>query len=81
MLKTYLGRNVKWLYRSNPAVDTFLLFTDPEIGLIATTIIACILEDDKKNLWVSSSAGILRFSPKRDEITMYSRNQGVMLPV
>ena len=77
------AENIIWLgttnglYRSNPAVDTFLLFTDPEIGLTSTTVIACILEDDKKNLWVSSSAGILRFSPKRDEITVYSRNQGV----
>ena len=77
------AENIIWLgtsqglYKSNPAVDTFLLFTDPEIGLTATTIIACILEDDKKNLWVSSSAGILRFSPNRNEITVYSRNQGV----
>jgi ligand-binding sensor domain-containing protein/signal transduction histidine kinase len=77
------AENIIWLgtsqglYKSNPAVDTFLLFTDPEIGLTATTIIACILEDDKKNLWVSSSAGILRFSHKRDEITVYSGNQGV----
>jgi len=77
------AENIIWvgtrngLYRSNPAVDTFSLFTDPEIGLTATTIIACILEDDKKNLWVSSSAGILRFSPNRNEITVYSKNQGV----
>jgi len=77
------AENIIWvgtsqgLYRSNPAVDTFLLFTEPEIGLTATTIIACILEDDKKNLWVSSSAGILRLNPKRDEITVYSGNQGV----
>lgn len=77
------AKNIIWvgtsmgLYRSNPAVDSFLLFTDPEIGLTATTVIACILEDDKKNLWVSSSAGILRFSPNRNEITVYSKNQGV----
>ncbi len=77
------AENIIWvgtsqgLYRSNPAVDTFLLFTDPEVGLTATTIIASILEDHKKNLWVSSSAGILRISPKRDEITVYSGNQGV----
>ena len=77
------AENIIWLgtsqglYKSNSAVDTFLLFTDPEIGLTATTIIACILEDDKKNLWVSSSAGILRLSPNRNEITVYSRNQGV----
>ena len=48
------AKNIIWLgtttglYRSNPAVDTFLLITDPEIGLTATTIIASILEDDKK---------------------------------
>ena len=77
MLKTLSGWERQGLYRSNPAVDTFLLFTDPEIGLTATTIIACILEDDKKNLWVSSSAGILKFSPNRNEITVYSGNQGV----
>jgi signal transduction histidine kinase/ligand-binding sensor domain-containing protein len=77
------AENIIWvgtsngLYRSNHAVDTFLLFTDPEIGLTATTIIVCILEDDKKNLWVSSSAGILRFSPNRNDITVYSKKQGV----
>ncbi len=77
------AENIIWvgtsngLYRSNRTVDTFLLFTDPEIGLTSTTIIACILEDDKKSLWVSSSAGILRFSPNRNEVTVYSRNQGV----
>ena len=77
------AENIIWLgttnglYRSNPAVDTFLLVTDPEIGLTTTTIIACILEDDKKNLWVSSSAGILRFSRNRNDITVYSGNQGV----
>jgi ligand-binding sensor domain-containing protein/anti-sigma regulatory factor (Ser/Thr protein kinase) len=65
------------LYRSNTAVDTFSLLTDPEIGLTATTIITYILEDDKKNLWVGSSAGILRFSPNRNEFNVYSKNQGV----
>jgi signal transduction histidine kinase/ligand-binding sensor domain-containing protein len=65
------------LYRSNAAVDTFLLLTDAEIGLTTTTTIACILEDNKKNLWVSSSAGILKIRPNRNDIIVYSRNQGV----
>jgi signal transduction histidine kinase/ligand-binding sensor domain-containing protein len=77
------SENIIWvgttngLYRSNSVLDTFLLFTDPEIGLTATTIVAGILEDDKKNLWISSSAGILRLSSDRNEITVYSKNQGV----
>ena len=65
------------LYRSNEAVDSFSRFTDPEIGLTATTIVAGILEDDQKNLWVSSSEGIFRFDDKRNEIRVFKMNQGV----
>lgn len=72
----WLGTS-KGLYRSNSAIDNFLLFADPEIGLTSTTIITVILEDNTKNLWVSSSAGILKLSPKRNEIIVYSKNQGV----
>jgi ligand-binding sensor domain-containing protein len=46
-------------------VDTFFLFTDPGFNLTATTMITGILEDNQKNLWVASSAGIFKFNPKR----------------
>jgi ligand-binding sensor domain-containing protein len=65
------------LYKSNRATDSFFLFTDPEIGLTASSAIGAIHEDNKKNLWVSTSAGILRLSPNRNEICVYSKNQGV----
>ena len=65
------------LYRSNQAVDSFSLFTDPGFIMTSNTMITGIVEDDQKNLWVGSSAGIFRFSPKRNEITVYNMNQGV----
>lgn len=75
--------NIVWvgtsngLYRSNPAVDTFSLFTDPGFMLTATTMITGILEDNQKNLWIASSAGIFSFNPKRNTFTVYSKYQGV----
>lgn len=75
--------NIVWvgtsdgLYRSNPAVDTFSLFTDPGFVMTSNTMITGIVEDNQKNLWVGSSEGIFRFNRKRSEITVYNKNQGV----
>ena len=75
--------NILWvgtsngLYRSNQAIDSFSLFTDPGFIMTSNTMITGIVEDDQKNLWIGSSAGIFRFSPKRNEITVYNMNQGV----
>src|SRR5207342_1956588 len=65
------------LYRSNSAIDSFSRFTNPRVAITPTTTVTAILEDNQKNLWVASSAGILRFSPNRKEISIYNKNQGV----
>ncbi len=77
------SENIIWvgtangLYRSNPAVDSFSLFTDPRIAMTTATIVTSILEDNQKNLWVASSLGIIKINRKRNEISLFNKNQGV----
>jgi ligand-binding sensor domain-containing protein/signal transduction histidine kinase len=72
----WVGTN-RGLFKSNPGIDSFSRFTDPRIAMTPTTVVPAILEDGQKNLWIASSVGILRFSPDRNELTIYNRNQGV----
>ena len=65
------------LYQSNAAIDSFSQFEDSRAAITATTVVPAILEDNQKNLWISSSAGILRLSPNRKEISVYNKIQGV----
>lgn len=76
-------KNIIWvgtsrgLYRSNAAVDSFLLVTDPGASITEATLIPGIAEDDQKNIWISSSAGIFKFDSSRKQISVFSKNQGV----
>jgi hypothetical protein len=64
------------LFRLNNKSDDFTRFIDPgsEIG---TSNIVSILEDSKKNLWVSSQSGIFKLSPQRNETSIYGKKYGV----
>ncbi|MEP6597249.1 MAG: two-component regulator propeller domain-containing protein [Ginsengibacter sp.] len=65
------------LYRSNISLNEFSKVTDAGAGLKATTVIKGILEDNHKNLWLSSSLGILSFNRRRNQITVYGKSHGV----
>ncbi|MBC7875370.1 MAG: hypothetical protein H7Y01_15325 [Ferruginibacter sp.] len=65
-------------YRYNRSDDAFNLFADPK-GIIKTgsIYVNSIVEDDKRNLWMSTSLGILRLDSKRNDIRIYGKNRGV----
>ena len=54
------------------------LFADPKGSIKTGSIyVNSMVEDDKKNLWMSTSVGILRLDSKRDDIRIYGKNRGV----
>ncbi|MFI5132571.1 MAG: two-component regulator propeller domain-containing protein, partial [Chitinophagales bacterium] len=65
-------------YRYSRSEDAFNLFTDPKGSVKTESIyVNSIVEDDKKNLWMSTSVGILRLDSKRNDIRIYGKNRGV----
>ena len=52
------------LYSYNSAVDSFSLFTDPSTGNSFYTI--GMVEDNDKNLWITSSTGIYRINNRSE---------------
>jgi signal transduction histidine kinase len=66
------------LYRSND-LNTFSRFTLPD-SEIEINAVGKILEDDHKNLWISTLQGIIKLNPARNEINIYGRTYGVNAP-
>ncbi len=62
----------------NKSENAFALFADPEKNIKVESIsINRIEEDNKKNLWISSSAGILKLNAARNKIHIYGSSHGV----
>jgi len=64
------------LYYFDKASDQFLLFVDP-ISRKSIENVLHILEDDKNNLWVSTSDAIVKINEKRNDIKRYGINYGI----
>lgn len=65
------------LYRSNESHTRFLLFRDAYNEVPANIRVGAILEDNYRNLWMSSSVGILKLSPKREKLVVWAKNDRV----
>ena len=63
------------LYSYNNAVDSFSLFTDPSTGNSFSAF--GMVEDNAKNLWITTPAGIYRINNKRNEISKFSKEFGI----
>ncbi len=64
------------LYKYNPDIDNFTPFT---INGFATSIseVYCIVEDNKKNLWLTTSNQIVRINQDRNEVSYFGPNYGI----
>ncbi|CAN5526364.1 hypothetical protein BH23BAC1_BH23BAC1_50000 [soil metagenome] len=65
----------KGLYRSNTDLSSFTRFTGPNSEFTGNLIVNGIIEDDKKNLWISASVGICRLNPQRNNVLIFSRHE------
>jgi len=76
------GSNDVWagaftaLYRYDSEEDLFSPFVNPSTQLDIQQSLH-ILEDDHKNLWISTNDGIVRINDKRDEVHSYGESYGV----
>jgi len=61
------------LYYSDPMANHFVLFHDPQQRISANISIGSILEDDDKNLWISSWLGILKINERRDQVLVHTK--------
>lgn len=62
------------LYRSDAALEKFMLFNDAGIDFRENMDVTGMLEDDHKALWINTSIGICKLNQKRNKIIVYSRN-------
>ncbi|HSO86810.1 MAG TPA: two-component regulator propeller domain-containing protein, partial [Draconibacterium sp.] len=64
------------LFSYNSTEDEFLLYSDP--GLISgIPITFSIAEDNRQNLWVSSSIGLIRINEQRNQSSKFGKSYGV----
>ncbi|MES1221691.1 MAG: ATP-binding protein, partial [Bacteroidota bacterium] len=64
------------LYSYHRNNDSFYLYSDNSLaGGIAN--VGNIMEDDRKNLWLTVTNGILKINSKRDETSLYAAKYGV----
>jgi signal transduction histidine kinase/ligand-binding sensor domain-containing protein len=72
------------LYQFNRTSQIFSRFVDPS-SLTGIPDVFAMQEDGKRNLWLSTSNGIIKLNPQRNETTTYGENFGVrsnsMVPV
>ncbi len=66
------------LLRYDKSKDGFSLFLDPQKNIrIERLYVGSMTEDNQKNLWISTSLGILKLNAARSEISVYGSNYGV----
>jgi signal transduction histidine kinase/ligand-binding sensor domain-containing protein len=64
------------LYYFDSKKDNFIKYTNP-VYSNGIEQVAGIIEDDKKNLWITTGNAILKINEKRDEIKIYNESHGV----
>ena len=67
---------VEGLFYYDRESDVFVKFTDP-FNLSAVIDVRAIVEDDEKNLWITTSNSIKKISQKRDLVTSYDAHFGI----
>ncbi|MBD0289561.1 MAG: hypothetical protein ICV79_29700, partial [Flavisolibacter sp.] len=73
----WVGTN-QGLFRKDKDADGFSAFTNEE-SEFRTAIITSLIEDNDNNIWGSSSLGIVRINPLKNEICVYGRKFGTSL--
>jgi ligand-binding sensor domain-containing protein/signal transduction histidine kinase len=71
----WAGTN-KGLYSYDIGSESFLLFKTPN-RKHGITYIRSILEDDQENLWLSTSSGIIKINPERNDYIIYGEKFGL----
>ena len=66
----------KGLYQFNKYADNFSAFFDPQSD-IGTVIINNIVEDNSKNLWISTASAIIKLDAARTENFVYGKKFGI----
>ena len=64
------------LYRFDSNSDTFMMFADPRNATRFNNVMS-IVEDERKDLWIGTSSGIVKLNPQRNKSTIYNKNDGV----
>jgi signal transduction histidine kinase len=64
------------LYRYDQKLDRFSIFLDPQAE-ISTAATGAIIEDNEKNLWFESHAGIVKLNPDTRETFIYADKFGI----
>jgi signal transduction histidine kinase/ligand-binding sensor domain-containing protein len=64
------------LFQYNEQEDRFFPFFDPQ-SEFNTELIFSIIEDNAKNLWVTTRSAILKLNPERDKILVYASKFGI----
>ncbi|MEP6597715.1 MAG: two-component regulator propeller domain-containing protein, partial [Ginsengibacter sp.] len=65
------------LFRYSEKDDRFSVFLDPN-SYVSSLSVNRIVEDDKKNLWLNSTSGILKINPETKESFIYAEKFGVL---
>ena len=68
--------NDERLYRFDRVKGQFLPYVDPNSEAQISEVLH-IMEDDQKNLWISTAKNIVKINEKRDEVKQYGKNYGV----
>jgi ligand-binding sensor domain-containing protein len=64
------------LYLYNRNTDDFSLYVDPKSNTGITSIL-CLLQDDEKNIWISTSSSIIQFDKSKNKLRVFGKNYGV----
>ncbi len=67
---------VNGLFRRHRGSDVFSLYSDPGSSIGIAEVVR-IVEDDEKNLWVSTKSGIFGLDRQRNQVLVIGPNQGV----
>jgi signal transduction histidine kinase/ligand-binding sensor domain-containing protein len=64
------------LYKYNPDIDNFIQFISNG-SVTNISEVRSMVEDNQKNLWLTTSNQIVRINPERDEISFFGQNYGI----
>jgi len=65
------------LFHYNPGTASFERYKEPSGAMNAASFIFGIVQDDHRNLWMNTSAGIIRLNPEKNEAINFGKNQAI----
>lgn len=67
---------IEGLFFYDQRIDSFMRFTDP-LGLVMIHDVYSIAEDNESNIWLSTTASLIKISKNRDEVFSYDKHFGL----